>query len=153
MNQSPPIRVLIAKPGLDGHDRGAKVVARALRDAGMEIIYTGLHQTAEMIVRSAIQEDVQGIAVTSYQGGHVEYFKYMYDWLKEKGCEHIKLFGGGGGTILPIEIAELHEYGIARIYSPDDGRSMGLQGMINDLLQKADFSTINVEKLRKIVLN
>ena len=98
----------------------------------------------QQIVNTAIQEDAQGIAITSYQGGHMEFFKYAYDLLEEAGCGHIKLFGGGGGTILPEEMAELHEYGIARIYSPDDGREMGLQGMINDLIQQADFPTGNL---------
>ncbi len=147
------IRLVTAAALFDGHDAAINIMRRILQSSGAEIIHLGHNRSAQEVVNCAIQEDVQGIAVTSYQGGHVEYFKYMYDLLKEKGCEHIKLFGGGGGTILPTEIAELHEYGIARIYSPDDGRSMGLQGMINDLLQKADFSTINVEKLKEMVLN
>ena len=92
------------------------------------------------IVECAIEEDVQGIAITSYQGGHVEFFKYMKDLLDENGCGHIKIFGGGGGTILPAEIEELHNYGITRIYSPDDGRHMGLEGMIEDVIKSLRFS-------------
>jgi methylmalonyl-CoA mutase len=114
---------------------------RILQASGAEVIHLGHNRSVAEIVDCAIQEDVQGIAITSYQGGHVEFFKYMYDLLREKGAGHIKIFGGGGGTILPSEIEELHVYGINRIYSPDDGREMGLQGMINDLLQQCDFPT------------
>jgi methylmalonyl-CoA mutase len=144
------IRLVTAAALFDGHDAAINIMRRILQASGAEIIHLGHNRSAQEVVNCAIQEDVQGIAVTSYQGGHVEYFKYMYDLLKEKDCGHIKLFGGGGGTILPTEIEELHQYGIARIYSPDDGRSMGLQGMINDLLEKADFSTIDVNKLLKL---
>ena len=105
------------------------------------MIHLGHDRSVKEIVDCAVQEDVQAIAITSYQGGHMEYFKYMYDLLKEKDCGHIKIFGGGGGVILPDEIKELHEYGITRIYSPDDGREMGLQGMINDLMKHSDFPT------------
>ena len=132
------IRVLLAKPGLDGHDRGVKVIARALRDAGMEVIYTGLRQTPEQIVNAALQEDVQGVAITSYQGGHVEYFKYMIDLLKQRGGAHIKVFGGGGGVIVPAETADLHAYGVTRIFSPEDGQRMGLVGMICSMVQACD---------------
>jgi methylmalonyl-CoA mutase len=115
---------------------------RIMQSTGAEVIHLGHNRSVGEIVDCAIQEDVQGIAITSYQGGHVEYFKYMYDLLQEKGCGHIKIFGGGGGTILPSEIEELHQYGITRIYSPDDGMRMGLQGMINDVLEKCDFPTL-----------
>ncbi len=145
------IRIVTAAALFDGHDAAINIMRRILQASGAEIIHLGHNRSAQEIVNCAIQEDVQGIAVTSYQGGHVEFFKYMYDLLKEKGAEHIKLFGGGGGTILPDEIAELHAYGIARIYSPDDGRSMGLQGMINDLLQKCDFPTVTYEQLKGLV--
>jgi len=112
---------------------------RIIQRSGAEVIHLGHNRPVHEIVNAAIQEDVQGIAITSYQGGHNEFFKYAYDLLKEKGADHIKIFGGGGGTILPAEIEDLHKHGIARIYSPDDGREMGLQGMINDLLKQCDF--------------
>ena len=112
---------------------------RIIQSTGVEVIHLGHDRSVEEVVNTAIQEDANAIAMTSYQGGHNEYFKYMYDLLQEKGAGHIKIFGGGGGVILPTEIAELQAYGITRIYSPDDGRAMGLQGMINDLVQQADF--------------
>jgi methylmalonyl-CoA mutase len=143
------IRLVTAAALFDGHDAAINIMRRILQASGAEIIHLGHNRSANEVVNCAIQEDVQGIAVTSYQGGHVEYFKYMHDLLKEKGCGHIRLFGGGGGTILPTEIEELHQYGIERIYSPDDGRAMGLQGMINDLLQRADFSTTTATDIKK----
>ena len=135
------VRIVTAASLFDGHDAAINIMRRILQASGAEVIHLGHNRSVQEIVNTAVQEDVQAIAITSYQGGHLEFFKYMYDLLQEKGCGHIKIFGGGGGTILPSEQAELHEYGIARIYSPDDGRSMGLQGMINDLLQQADFPT------------
>lgn len=114
---------------------------RIIQSSGAEVIHLGHNRSAQEIVDCAIQEDAQAIAITSYQGGHIEFFKYMYDLLQKQGCGHIKIFGGGGGVILPTEIEELQNYGIIRIYSPDDGRTMGLQGMINDLLEQADFPT------------
>ncbi len=135
------IRILTAASLFDGHDAAINIMRRILQSSGAEIIHLGHNRSALEIVEAAIQEDVQGIALTSYQGGHNEFFKYIYDLLKERGCGHIKLFGGGGGTILPSEIEDLHQYGITRIYSPDDGRHMGLQGMINDVLMKCDFQT------------
>jgi len=135
------IRIVTAAALFDGHDAAINIMRRIIQSSGAEVIHLGHDRSAQEVVNCAIQEDANAIAVTSYQGGHVEYFKYMYDLLKEKGCSHIKLFGGGGGVILPTEIEELHNYGITRIYSPDDGRAMGLQGMINDLLQKCDFPT------------
>lgn len=133
------IRLVTAASLFDGHDAAINIMRRIMQRSGAEIIHLGHNRSVREIVDTAIQEDVQGIAITSYQGGHVEYFKYMFDLLKEKGAGHIKIFGGGGGTILPEEIRELHDYGISRIYSPDDGRNMGLQGMINDVLEKCDF--------------
>ncbi len=133
------IRIVTAASLFDGHDAAINIMRRIIQASGAEVIHLGHNRTAKDIVDCAIQEDVQAIAITSYQGGHVEYFKYIYDLLKENGYGHIKIFGGGGGTILPSEIEELHNYGITRIYSPDDGRNMGLQGMINDLLEKSDF--------------
>src|SRR5205085_3064638 len=117
------------------------IMRRIIQSSGVEVIHLGHDRSVREVVDCAIQEDVQAIAMTSYQGGHMEYFRYMYDLLKERGCGHIKIFGGGGGVILPNEIKELMSYGIARIYSPDDGRSLGLQGMINDMLQQCDFAT------------
>ncbi len=133
------IRIVTAASLFDGHDAAINIMRRIMQRSGAEIIHLGHNRSAKEIVDTAIQEDVQGIAITSYQGGHNEYFKYIYDLLKENGCGHIKIFGGGGGTILPSEIKDLHDYGICHIYSPDDGRTMGLQGMINDVLQNCDF--------------
>ncbi len=133
------IRVLTAGSLFDGHDAAINIMRRIIQQSGAEVIHLGHNRPVHEIVDAAIQEDVQAIAITSYQGGHMEFFKYIYDLLKEKGAGHIRIFGGGGGTILPHEIAELHQNGITRIYSPDDGREMGLQGMINDLLKKSDF--------------
>ncbi len=146
------IRIVTAAALFDGHDAAINIMRRIMQASGAEIIHLGHNRSAQEVVECAIQEDAQGIAVTSYQGGHVEYFKYMYDLLKEKGCGHIKIFGGGGGVILPHEIEELHAYGITRIYSPDDGRAMGLQGMINDVLRQCDFippKRTNPEKIKQ----
>lgn len=134
------IRIVTAASLFDGHDAAINIMRRIIQSTGCEVIHLGHDRSVEEVVNTAIQEDVQAIAMTSYQGGHIEYFKYMYDLLKEKGAPQIKIFGGGGGTILLSEIEELHQYGITRIYHPDDGRAMGLQGMINDLVQKADFA-------------
>ncbi|EAZ83243.1 methylmalonyl-CoA mutase family protein [Algoriphagus machipongonensis] len=134
------IRIVTAASLFDGHDAAINIMRRIIQSTGCEVIHLGHNRSVQEIVDCAIQEDVQAIAITSYQGGHVEFFKYMYDLLHEKGAGHIKIFGGGGGTILTEEIKELHDYGISRIYSPDDGRSMGLQGMINDLVSQADYS-------------
>ena len=134
------LRIVTAASLFDGHDAAINIMRRIMQASGAEVVHLGHNRSAQEIVNCAIQEDAQAIAITSYQGGHIEFFKYIYDLLRERNCAHIKVFGGGGGTILPQEIAELHQYGIARVYSPDDGRAMGLQGMINDLLQQADFS-------------
>jgi methylmalonyl-CoA mutase len=133
------IRLVTAASLFDGHDAAINIMRRIMQQSGAEVIHLGHNRSVNEIVNCAIQEDVQAIAITSYQGGHNEYLKYMYDLLEQRGAGHIKIFGGGGGTILPTEIEELHQHGIARIYSPDDGRAMGLQGMINDLLQKSDY--------------
>lgn len=134
------IRIVTAASLFDGHDAAINIMRRIIQTTGCEVIHLGHNRSVQEIVDCAIQEDAQAIAITSYQGGHVEYFKYMHDLLKERGAEHIRIFGGGGGTILPEEIEELHQYGISRIYSPDDGRSLGLQGMINDLVAKSDYT-------------
>ena len=133
------VRIVTAASLFDGHDAAINIMRRIMQSSGAEIIHLGHNRSVQEIVETAIQEDAQAIAITSYQGGHIEFFKYMYDLLRERGAGHIKIFGGGGGTILPSEIEELHAYGIDRVYSPDDGRSLGLQGMINDLLQQSDF--------------
>ncbi|MCG7856270.1 methylmalonyl-CoA mutase family protein [Flavihumibacter sediminis] len=134
------VRIVTAASLFDGHDAAINIMRRILQSKGAEIIHLGHNRSVHEIVEAAIEEDVQGIAITSYQGGHVEFFKYMKDLLHQNGCGHIKLFGGGGGTILPEEIRELHSYGITRIYSPDDGRTMGLEGMIEDVIRQCDFS-------------
>src|SRR6478609_7538387 len=133
------IRIVTAASLFDGHDAAINIMRRILQSKGAEIIHLGHNRSVKEIVECAIEEDVQGIAITSYQGGHIEFFKYMKDLLDENGCGHIKIFGGGGGTILPQEITELHKYGITRIYSPDDGRKMGLEGMIEDVIRSCDF--------------
>ena len=133
------VRLVTAASLFDGHDVAINIMRRLLQSKGAEIIHLGHNRSAAEIVECAIEEDVQGIAITSYQGGHLEYFKYIKDLLDENGCGHIRVFGGGGGTILPREIEELHQYGITRIYSPDDGRRMGLEGMIEDVVRQCDF--------------
>lgn len=135
------VRIVTAASLFDGHDAAINIMRRIIQATGCEVIHLGHDRSVEEVVNTAIQEDAQAIAMTSYQGGHNEYFKYMHDLLKEKGASHVKIFGGGGGVILPEEIKELMDYGITRIYSPDDGRSMGLQGMINDMVEKCDFPT------------
>ncbi len=147
------VRVVTAASLFDGHDAAINIMRRMIQATGAEVIHLGHDKSAEEVVNCAIQEDANAIALTSYQGGHNEYFKYIYDLLRQKGAPQIKIFGGGGGVILPEEIKELMDYGIDRIYSPDDGREMGLQGMINDLVQKSDFATgekIEISDLDKI---
>ena len=124
MSYSPKnkIRLVTAASLFDGHDASINIMRRVMQASGAEVIHLGHDRSVQEVVDCAIQEDANAIAITSYQGGHVEYFKYMYDLLKQAGCGHIKIFGGGGGVILPTEIKELEDYGITRIYSPDDGR-------------------------------
>lgn len=133
------VRIVTAASLFDGHDAAINIMRRVMQSSGVEVIHLGHDRSVQEVVDCAVQEDANAIAITSYQGGHVEYFKYMYDLLKEKGRSDIKIFGGGGGVILPEEIEALHNYGISRIYSPDDGRAMGLQGMIDDVIRKSDF--------------
>ncbi|WP_026677245.1 fused isobutyryl-CoA mutase/GTPase IcmF [Fictibacillus gelatini] len=137
-----PVRFVTASSLFDGHDASINIMRRILQSSGAEVIHLGHNRSVDEVVNAAIQEDVQGIAISSYQGGHVEYFKYMIDLLKERGAGHIKVFGGGGGVIIPPEIKELHEYGVSWIFSPEDGRKMGLQGMINKMLELCDFPTV-----------
>jgi len=138
-----PIRVVTATSLFDGHDASINIMRRILQDTGVEVIHLGHNRSAHEIVDAAIQEDVQGIAVSSYQGGHVEFFKYIVELLKERGVPHIKVFGGGGGVIIPEEIKTLESYGVTKIYSPEDGANLGLQGMINHMVECMDFSTVN----------
>ncbi len=150
------VRLITAASLFDGHDAAINIMRRVMQSKGAEIIHLGHNKSVYEIVEAAIEEDVNGIAITSYQGGHVEFFKYMKDLLDENDCGHIKIFGGGGGTILPNEINELHEYGIARIYSPDDGRKMGLEGMIEDVLQQcqlniAERTILHNKNLKKVL--
>lgn len=134
------VRIVTAASLFDGHDAAINIMRRIIQSTGVEVIHLGHDRSVEEVVNTAIQEDANAIAMTSYQGGHNEYFKYMHDLLKEKGAGHIKIFGGGGGVILPEEIKELEDYGITRIYAPDDGRELGLQGMINDLVEQSDYA-------------
>ena len=144
------VRIVTAASLFDGHDAAINIMRRIIQATGCEVIHLGHDRSVEEVVNCAIEEDANAIAMTSYQGGHTEYLKYMYDLLKEKKSDHIKIFAGGGGTILPEEIKELHDYGITKIYHPDDGRKMGLQGMINDLIKRSDFPTgKNVEGCSK----
>ena len=146
------IRIVTAASLFDGHDAAINIMRRIIQATGVEVIHLGHDRSVEEVVNTAIQEDVNAIAMTSYQGGHNEYFKYMYDLLQEKGAPQIKIFGGGGGVILPEEIKDLMDYGITRIYSPDDGRKMGLQGMINDMIAQCDFNVadLTIPKVEKI---
>ncbi|MCD7034709.1 methylmalonyl-CoA mutase family protein [Metabacillus sp. GX 13764] len=137
------VRFVTASSLFDGHDASINIMRRILQSSGAEVIHLGHNRSVEEVVNAAIHEDAQGIAISSYQGGHVEYFKYMYDLLKEKGAPHIRLYGGGGGVIIPREIKELHDYGISRIFSPEDGRKHGLQGMINQMLEECDYPTVS----------
>ncbi len=141
------IKVVTATSLFDGHDAAINIMRRILQDTGAEVIHLGHNRSAKEVVEAAVEEDAQGIAVSSYQGGHVEFFKYMVDLLKDLGASHIRVFGGGGGVIIPSEIKELQAYGVARIYSPEDGANLGLQGIINDMMEKMDFSTVAYESL------
>jgi isobutyryl-CoA mutase len=138
------IRVVTATALFDGHDAAINIMRRLIQAGGAEVIHLGHSRSVSEIVEAAIQEDVQAVAVSSYQGGHMEFFKYMRDMLVEQGAGHIRIFGGGGGVIRPDEIKELQAYGIERLYDPEDGRKMGLQGMIDDLLKRSDYHTINI---------
>jgi methylmalonyl-CoA mutase len=132
------VRFVTATSLFDGHDASINIMRRILQSTGVEVIHLGHNRSVDEIVTAAVQEDVQGIAISSYQGGHVEFFKYMIDLLKERGGQDIKVFGGGGGVIVPAEIEELHAYGVAHLYSVEDGRTLGLQGMINDMVARCD---------------
>src|SRR5690349_13511413 len=135
--QKGPLRFVTAAALFDGHDASINIIRRLLQQHGCEVIHLGHNRSVEDIVTAALQEDAHGIAISSYQGGHVEFFKYMLDMLRSRGGEDIRVFGGGGGVIVPEEIDELHKYGVARIYSPHDGQKMGLDGMIEDMIGRA----------------
>ncbi len=141
------IRFVTSASLFDGHDASINIMRRILQSSGAEVIHLGHNRSVQEIVNCAIQEDVQGIAISSYQGGHMEYFKYMIDLLEERGAGHIKVFGGGGGVIVDDEINELHDYGVSRIFSVEDGSEMGLQGMINFMLEACDFDTAEAEEV------
>ena len=130
------VRFVTATSLFDGHDATINVIRRILQASGAEVIHLGHNRSVEEIVTAAIQEDAQGIAVSCYQGGHLEFFKYIKDLLRERGAGQVRIFGGGGGVIIPDELKELEAYGIAKIFSPEDGRRMGLQGMINHMLRE-----------------
>src|SRR5476649_1249027 len=132
------VRFVTAASLFDGHDASINIMRRILQSNGVEVVHLGHNRSVDEVVTAALAEDVQGIAISSYQGGHVEYFKYMIDLLKQRGGAHIKVFGGGGGVIVPDEIAELHAYGVTRIFSPEDGQHMGLVGMILSMIQACD---------------
>jgi methylmalonyl-CoA mutase len=132
------VRFVTAASLFDGHDAAINIMRRILQGMGAEVIHLGHNRSVEEVVTAALQEDVQGIAISSYQGGHVEYFKYMVDLLKSRGGSHIQVFGGGGGVIVPSEIKALQDYGVARIYSPEDGQKMGLAGMIGEMVMRCD---------------
>ena len=138
------LRFVTAASLFDGHDAAINIMRRILQSSGVEVIHLGHNRSVDEVVTAAIQEDAQGIALSSYQGGHVEYFKYMIDLLRERGAGHIKVFGGGGGVISKDEIRELHAYGVERIYAPEDGQHLGLQGMINDMLERADYDPTEI---------
>ena len=139
------VRFVTAASLFDGHDAAINIMRRILQSTGAEVIHLGHNRSVQEVVNAAIQEDAHGIAISSYQGGHVEYFKYMIDLLKEKGAGHIKVFGGGGGVIVPEEIAELHAYGVSHIFSPSDGQSMQLQGIINEMIETSDYDISNAD--------
>ena len=145
---TPPLRFVTAASLFDGHDASINIMRRILQGAGVEVIHLAHNRSVAEVVETALQEDAQAIAISSYQGGHVEYFKYTIDLLKKAGAEHIRVFGGGGGVIVPAEIAELHAYGVERIYSPQDGQNIGLVGMIEDMIQRSSLhpgSPITIE--------
>ena len=141
------VRVITATSLFDGHDASTNIMRRILQDSGVEVIHLAHNRSVQELVETAIEEDAQGIAMSSYQGGHMEAFKYMIDLLKERDSSHIKVFGGGGGVIVAEEIKELEAYGVSKIYSPEDGNTMGLQGMINHMIKILDFSTLDHHNL------
>ncbi|MBU6199173.1 MAG: methylmalonyl-CoA mutase family protein [Xanthomonadaceae bacterium] len=151
--ESTPLRFVTAASLFDGHDAAINIMRRLIQAQGVEVVHLGHNRSVEDVVRAALQEDADGIALSSYQGGHVEYFKYMVDMLKERGAAHIRVFGGGGGTITPEEIAELQAYGVERIYHPNDGMHMGLVHMIEDVVRRANGHRVAMERPAKVALD
>ena len=133
-----PVRFVTAASLFDGHDAAINIMRRILQRQGAEVIHLGHNRSVDEVVTAAIQEDVQGVAISSYQGGHVEYFTYLVELLRERGAGHVKVYGGGGGVIVPREIELLHARGVARIFSPEDGQRLGLPGMINLMIRECD---------------
>src|SRR5689334_1350940 len=152
-SQAAPLRFVCAASLFDGHDAAINIMRRLIQAQGAEVIHLGHNRSVEDVVRAALQEDADAIALSSYQGGHVEYFKYMIDMLKERGAPHIRVFGGGGGTITPEEIAELQAYGVERIYHPNDGMHMGLTAMIEDVVRRANEHRVAAERPAKVALD
>ena len=150
--ETTPLRFVTAASLFDGHDAAINIMRRLIQGQGAEVVHLGHNRSVEDVVRAALQEDADGIALSSYQGGHVEYFKYMVDMLRERGAGHIRVFGGGGGTITPEEIRELQAYGVERIYHPNDGMHMGLVAMIEDVVRRAEAARMPVEKPHKVDL-
>src|SRR4051794_24348035 len=151
--ETTPLRFVTAASLFDGHDAAINIMRRLIQAQGAEVVHLGHNRSVEDVVRAALQEDADGIALSSYQGGHVEYFKYMVDMLKERGAGHIRVFGGGGGTITPEEIAELQAYGVERIYHPNDGMHMGLTAMIEDVVRRANEHRVAAERPGKVALD
>src|SRR5687767_11728185 len=147
-----PLRFVTAASLFDGHDAAINIMRRLIQSQGAEVVHLGHNRSVEDVVRAALQEDADGIALSSYQGGHVEYFKYMVDMLKERGAGHVKVFGGGGGTITPEEIRELQDYGVERIYHPNDGMHMGLVAMIEDVIRRAGSDRMGVAKPKHVAM-
>ena len=135
--ETTPLRFVTAASLFDGHDAAINIMRRLIQAQGAEVVHLGHNRSVEDVVRAALQEDADGIAISSYQGGHMEYFRYMVDMLRARGAAHIRVFGGGGGTITPEEITELQQYGVERIYHPNDGMHMGLVAMIEDVVRRA----------------
>src|SRR5919199_1215294 len=133
-----PVRFVTAASLFDGHDAAINIMRRILQRQGAEVVHLGHNRSVDEVVTAAVQEDVQGVAVSSYQGGHVEYFTYLVELLRKRGAEHVKVYGGGGGVLVPREIALLHQRGVSRIFSPEDGQRLGLPGMINLMVREAD---------------
>src|SRR4029079_1677847 len=151
--EASPLRFVTAASLFDGHDAAINIMRRLIQAQGAEVIHLGHNRSVEDVVRAALQEDADGIALSSYQGGHTEYFKYMVDMLRERGASHIRVFGGGGGTITPEEILELQAYGVERIYHPTDGMHMGLVAMIEDVVRRAEAARMPIEKPPKVDLS